>query len=275
MAFSALHALFVTLVSIRERNRLNDRAVKYRTDAIEAEKANAAKSQFLATMSHELRTPLNAVIGYAEIMQEDLEDGRMASPDDAKRIVGAGRNLLGLINDVLDLSKIEAGKMQVDLAPASIGEVVRTVSDLCAHIAEKNGNTLTVSIDAKIGDVVTDAARLRQCVLNLVSNACKFTTDGQVRVSASRVDDRVRIEVSDTGIGISDEQAARLFRPFEQADSSTTRKYGGTGLGLAITKKLCELLGGDVELKSTLGRGTTITLWLPLTPAELAQAKAA
>jgi signal transduction histidine kinase len=266
----------LTMVSgfaIRDRNALIDKAVRYRTEAVDSERANAAKSQFLATMSHELRTPLNAVIGYAEIIRDDLVDGRAPRQDDAVRIAAAARSLLGLINDVLDLSKIEAGKLEIELAPARLSDIVRTAADLSAHIATANGDRVSITIDPDAEEIVTDAARLRQCMLNLVSNACKFTHDGAIAIRARREGARVRIDVADTGIGMSEDQTQRVFEPFQQADSSTTRRYGGTGLGLAITKKLCALLGAEIALQSASGEGTTVTIWLPAAPkAALAQA---
>jgi signal transduction histidine kinase len=213
------------------------------------------------------------VIGYAEIIRDDLADGRAPRQDDAVRIAAAARSLLGLINDVLDLSKIEAGKLEIELAPARLSDIVRTAADLSAHIATANGDRVSITIDPDAEEIVTDAARLRQCMLNLVSNACKFTHDGAIAIRARREGARVRIDVADTGIGMSEDQTQRVFEPFQQADSSTTRRYGGTGLGLAITKKLCALLGAEIALQSAPGEGTTVTIWLPAAPkAALAQA---
>ena len=229
-----------------------------------AENANRAKSGFLANMSHELRTPLNAVIGYAEILEEDLKSkGNAAGAEDAVRIHRAARNLLGLINDVLDLSKIEAGKMDAVIAEVDIrtlaGEVVETV----ANAAAQRGNSINVSIDPNVHMARTDEVRLRQCLLNLLSNACKFTENGTVKLTirgiADRDGDLISFSVQDTGIGMTAEEVSRLFQAFTQADATTTRKYGGTGLGLMITRNLARLLGGDVVASSVFGEGSTFT----------------
>ncbi|MCM5571628.1 ATP-binding protein [Burkholderiaceae bacterium FT117] len=235
-----------------------------------AESANRAKSAFLANMSHELRTPLNAIIGYSEMLQEDLGDQADAALlDDLKKIQGAGKHLLGLINDVLDLAKIEAGKIDLVVDRFSPGLVIEEVCATALPLVRKQGNQLEKRVPADLGTITGDSIRLRQVLLNLLSNAGKFTHDGSVTVSASRAagDDGaecLRLEVADTGIGMSDEQRAKLFRPFTQADSTTTRKYGGTGLGLAISKRLVELMGGRIEVRSALGRGTSFIVTLPV-----------
>jgi signal transduction histidine kinase len=279
MTFASIHALGVVYNAIKDRNRINERALKYRLEAAQATEANAAKSQFVATMSHELRTPLNAVIGYAELMREEMADGKAANEQDLERIASAGRNLLGLINDVLDLSKVEAGAMETEFTTVRVSELVNGAADLCRHIAAANNSQLSVALDPRIDIVVTDHGRLRQCLVNLISNACKFTKDGEVHVTTRREEapegSRLVVEIADTGIGISPEQRARLFQPFMQADSSTTRAYGGTGLGLVITKRITALLGGDVDLQSELGKGTTMTLWIPAAPVARADARAA
>ena len=230
-----------------------------------ADAANIAKSQFLATMSHELRTPLNAVIGYAEILGEDLEsNGDKASADDAGRIHRAARDLLGLINEVLDFSKIEAGRMEIRLAHSHIPTLIEEAVETTRHIAAANNNTLNARMPADMGDVFTDPTRLRQCLLNLLSNACKFTSDGTISVHARVENAMLVIDVADTGVGIAPDQAERLFQPFVQADGSFTRKQGGTGLGLVITRKLARLMGGDVSFVSAPGEGSTFTLSFPL-----------
>lgn len=246
-------------------HRLLKEIVEARDDA---EQASVAKSQFLANMSHELRTPLNAIINYAEMVEEDLEGLDADQPkEDIRKICNAGRQLLRLINEILDLSKIEAGKMEVDAhkfsVPDLIGEAVNTI----APLVEKNGNTLRVSISDDIGKAYTDSHKLRQCLLNLLSNACKFTENGSIHLKAEldSTDRRrtLQFSVLDSGIGMSQEQVARLFEAFTQADTSTTRRYGGTGLGLAITKRLARLLGGGVSVESVLGEGSTFVLTLP------------
>jgi signal transduction histidine kinase len=224
----------------------------------EAERANAAKSEFLATMSHELRTPLNAVIGYSEIIEEDMR-GEGRSAHDATRIQIAGRHLLSLVNAVLDLSKIEAGQLELHCEPVEIDRIVADIVATLQQAVQDRGNTLTVECPQGLG-CITDAVMLRQCLLNLMSNANKFTQGGAVRLVVSGRRDVVAFAVSDTGIGMTQAQVARLFQPFTQADSSITRRYGGTGLGLAITRRLARLLGGDVTVVSVPGAGSTFTL---------------
>ena len=242
---------------------------------IAAEEANQTKSDFLANMSHELRTPLNAIIGYAQILQEDAEDaGQDEMAPDLKKIESAGKHLLGLINDILDLSKIEAGRMEVFLEAVSLSALTEEVRTLTAPLAAANGNTVKTDIGPGLELIQTDVTKLKQSLLNLVGNACKFTKGGQVGLKVERQarDDGpwVVFTVSDTGIGMTPEQQAKLFQAFTQADSSTTRQFGGTGLGLAITKRLCHLLGGDVEVSSEPGVGSRFVISLPLTSPDQA-----
>jgi signal transduction histidine kinase len=230
----------------------------------EADEANEAKSQFLANMSHELRTPLNAVIGLTEMLKEDAtDDGYDDYVEPLDRIHGASRHLLTLINDVLDLSKIEAGKIELFFETFLISDIMRDIVSTSQPLANKNNNELILENNLKLNSVYADQTRVRQIVLNLVSNACKFTEDGQVTIglAAKSTEEQqiLEISVSDTGIGMSEEQVGRLFQAFTQADSSTTRKYGGTGLGLIITKHLSRIMGGDVTVSSTEGKGTTFT----------------
>ena len=239
-----------------------------------AEQANQTKSEFLANMSHELRTPLNAIIGYAQILQEDAEDaGQDEMTPDLKKIENAGKHLLGLINDILDLSKIEAGRMEIYLEPVSVPALADEVRTLTAPLASANGNRVEVTIDPAIGSIQTDVTKLKQSLLNLVSNACKFTKEGRVgldvRLQDGAAGREIVFEVSDSGIGMTPEQQAKLFQAFSQADASTTRKFGGTGLGLAITKRLCNLLGGDVAVTSEEGQGSRFAITLPLRAAEI------
>ena len=241
------------------------------------EEASQHKSQFLANMSHELRTPLNAIIGVTEMLREDAgELNREDEIEPLDRVVGAGRHLLGLINDILDLSKIEAGKMDIHLEEFAIAPLIADAVKTVETLATKNNNRLVVDCPPTIGVIQADQTRVRQALLNLLSNANKFTERGTVTVKAERHQDAGRdwitIAVSDTGIGLTPEQVGKLFREFSQADSSTTRKYGGTGLGLAISRRFCQLMDGDITVESELGRGSTFTIRLPASAATEAPA---
>jgi signal transduction histidine kinase/CheY-like chemotaxis protein len=231
-----------------------------------AEAASRTKSQFLANMSHELRTPLNAIIGYGEMLHEEAtETGQEELLPDLKRITDAGRHLLGVINDILDLSKIEAGKMDVFLEDVELAPLIDEVRSIIEPLSARNGNVLEMRCAADIGTMRTDRTKLKQSLLNLLSNAGKFTKDGRLTLTVERIDggDKVRFAVADTGIGMSEEQLERLFQAFSQADASTTKRYGGTGLGLAITRHFCLMLGGEVGVSSKLGEGSTFTMTLP------------
>ncbi len=230
--------------------------------------ASQHKSQFLANMSHELRTPLNAIIGVTEMLQEDARDlGREDEKEPLERVLRAAHHLLALINDILDLSKIEAGKMDLHLESFALGPLLEEIATTIQPLAEKTGNTISVEYGPDIGVMQADQTRVRQALLNLASNANKFTERGAVRIEAgrSREDgkDWITIAIADTGIGMTPEQVARLFQEFVQADASTTRKYGGTGLGLAISQRFCRMMGGDITVQSEPGRGSTFTLRLP------------
>jgi PAS domain S-box-containing protein len=240
-----------------------------------AEAANLAKSQFLANMSHELRTPLNAIIGYSEMLKEDAVD---LEPEDfipdLERIHAAGKHLLGLINDVLDLSKIEAGKMELHLESFALSTLLKEVISTVQPLIEKNVNTLEVICTEPVGEIYADMTKLRQILVNLLSNAAKFTENGLILVEVIRQqqddEDWIYCRVADDGIGITHEQRTKLFRAFTQADASTTRKYGGTGLGLAITKQFVEMMGGSIYLISEFAQGSLFTIKLPtlVSPAE-------
>ncbi|MES2940574.1 MAG: ATP-binding protein [Pseudomonadota bacterium] len=231
-----------------------------------AEAANRSKSQFLANMSHELRTPLNAIIGYSEMLAEELQD--LQRPDfvqDLERITTSGKHLLSVINEVLDLSKIEAGRMDVFLETFEVKPLLKGAIAAIAPLAAANGNRLDLRVADGVGAMHSDQTKLRQIVLNLVSNACKFTEGGTIAVAVEPAPgDALSIAVRDTGIGMAPEQLARLFQPFTQADASITRKYGGTGLGLTISRSFAQMMGGDIAVASTPGEGSTFTLRLPL-----------
>jgi signal transduction histidine kinase len=229
--------------------------------------ASQHKSQFLANMSHELRTPLNAIIGVSEMLREDAEALKQDT-EPLDRVLGAGRHLLALINDILDLSKIEAGRMELQLEDFALAPLIDGVVKTVEPLAAKNENRLAVNCDGAIGRLHADQMRLRQALLNLMSNANKFTERGTITVHSRQAQengrDWVTIAVADTGIGMTLEQMGKLFQEFSQADASTTRKYGGTGLGLAISKRFCEMMGGDITVESEVGRGSTFTIRLPM-----------
>jgi signal transduction histidine kinase/CheY-like chemotaxis protein len=259
-------ALTVFRDNAREIRAAREEAERSRA---EAEAASRTKSAFLANMSHELRTPLNAIIGYSEILVEDATDrGDKTSIADLEKIQGAGKHLLGLINDILDLSKIEAGRMDVYLEQVFLNVLIDEVKSIVEPMVRKNDNRLAIECAPDIGSMRTDLVKLKQGLINLLSNAAKFTKQGKVtlRVWRQREGDgrtSVKFAVADTGIGMNDEQMARLFQAFTQADSSTTRTFGGTGLGLAITKHFCTMLGGSIDVASKPGQGATFTISLP------------
>lgn len=233
-----------------------------------AEEANRAKSIFLANMSHELRTPLNAIIGYSEMLQEETQElGELAAVEDLQKIQSAGKHLLSLINDILDLSKIEAGKMGLHLETFDIAEMIDEIASTVQPAVAKNGNTLQVDIAKDVGEMRADLPKVRQILLNLLSNSCKFTDRGTITLSVDRktIDHRdwLQFEVEDMGIGITAEQKENLFREFSQADSSISRKYGGTGLGLAITHRFVQIMRGSITVDSEPGRSSTFTIQLP------------
>ena len=269
---------------LEQQKQLLEEEVKLRTVELlaakeAAEAANIAKSQFLANMSHELRTPLNAIIGYSEMLQEEAEDlDQKDLIPDLKRIHGAGTHLLGLINDILDLSKIESGKVELYLETVNISLLIREIIIMVRPLVEKNANVLVVDCADNLGYMKTDLTKVRQSLFNLLSNACKFTKKGKITINVEKEYRKsgklngeeqksailyILFKVTDTGVGISPERMEKLFQPFTQADASTTREYGGTGLGLAITKKLSRIMGGDIFVESEVGKGSTFTIILP------------
>ena len=226
------------------------------------------KSQFLANMSHELRTPLNAIIGLTEMMVNNAARfGTEKAAEPLRRVHRAGTHLLGLVNQVLDLSKIEAGKLELSPESVSLQPLIDEVVDTARQLAEQKKNRLSVKYPDDLGALTVDPMRLRQILLNLLSNACKFTTQGEVSLNVRRAaldgGNWMEFAVADTGIGMSPDQLNKLFEEFTQADASTARQYGGTGLGLAITRKLCEMMGGDVTVTSEVGKGSVFTVRLP------------
>jgi signal transduction histidine kinase len=230
----------------------------------EAEAASRAKSQFLASVSHELRTPLNAIIGYSELLKEEIADLGVAQlAGDLTRIEASGRLLLALINDILDLSKIEAGKMEIHAETFALGPLLDEVTATVGPLVEKRANTLVVEGAADVGQLHADRTKLTQMLLNLLSNASKFTERGTITLGVRRTNGLMEFVVRDTGIGMTQEQMGRLFQAFSQAEASTASKYGGTGLGLAITRRFSELMGGGVTVSSTPGAGSVFTLTLP------------
>jgi len=255
----------ITMLKQREAE-LADLVHKLEIARDAANEASRTKSTFLANMSHELRTPLNAIIGYSEILQEDVADlGQESLMTDLKKIEASGRHLLGLINDILDLSKVEAGRTELYIEDVDLASLFEEVQVIVAPLIQKNSNTLELRLADDLGSIRTDRTKLKQSVLNVLSNANKFTENGRLRVVAERFQaDRpmVRIAISDTGIGMDEEQLGRLFQAFGQVDASTTKKYGGTGLGLAITRHFCQLLRGDITVKSKPGEGSTFTITL-------------
>ena len=229
-----------------------------------ADKANRAKSAFLANMSHELRTPMNAIIGYSEMLKEEAEDlGDTRYLPDLQKIHGAGRHLLGLINDVLDLSKVEAGKMTLFIEEFEVAKLVEDVAATVQPLIARNGNKLEVNCPASVGLMKADMTKVRQVLFNLLSNSSKFTENGTITLRMKSEISNFKFEIQDTGIGMTRDQMAKLFEAFQQADASTTRKFGGTGLGLAISRKFCRLMGGDIAVISEPGKGSTFTVTLP------------
>jgi signal transduction histidine kinase len=271
-----LREIAVRTVILEEANRDETRQAVELAEVVErlrfsqqqVEAATRAKSEFLANMSHELRTPLNAITLYSELLHENaVEAKREDEAADLTRIRQASKHLLGLINDVLDLSKVEAGKMELHLETFAIKPVLQELAATIEGLVRKNGNQLTVRISDHVGAMHADLTKTRQILFNLLSNAAKFTSNGRVILHVRRLSsvDRESIEfvVEDTGIGLTDEQQTRLFRPFAQGDASIARQYGGTGLGLALVWQFCQMMGGDVHATGAPGAGARFTVKLP------------
>jgi PAS domain S-box-containing protein len=271
LAVSQVEVSDVTLFAgiCRDLTQQKDRERDLEEARQEAEEANRAKSEFLANMSHELRTPLNAIIGFSEMLHDgfagELDE---VQTDYAGEVLRSGQHLLGLINTILDLAKIEAGKLELFLEDFDVTTLVGDVAAIAELLAKKNGNTLIVDVEPDLAAMRSDLTQVRQCLLNLLSNACKFTSEGEVRLTVRRLGtgpgSSVRFEIADNGIGMTSEQVDRVFDAFTQADASTSRQYGGTGLGLNITRRLVTLLGGQLDVESTHGVGTTFAIELPL-----------
>ena len=237
-------------------------------ERIKAQSANQIKSNFMANMSHELRTPMNAIIGYCELLMEIYEGKDTETVDDLSKIHVSAKHLLKLIDDILDLSKIEAGKIELDYSYISLKDILAEVSKTIYPKLKEQKNELIVNIDPEIVPDYFDEVKLKQVLLNLVSNACKFTHSGAISIDAYlRKESDAHyyiIDVRDSGIGMTEKQCAEVFKPYTQADSSTTKKYGGTGLGLTISKNYCEMMGGRIEVSSEIGKGSEFKVIIPV-----------
>jgi signal transduction histidine kinase len=258
--------LVLTMEDVTERRRADEEAAEAKEAA---ETANKTKSLFLANMSHELRTPLNAILGYSEMLQEEAVERKLVGEfgADLEKINGAVKHLLTLINDILDFSKIEAGKMDLYLEDFDLSQMIDDVASTIRPMVEKTANTLRLQRTPDLGTIHADQVKVRQALLNLLSNAVKFTHEGHITLEADRESlnghEWIVFRVTDTGIGLSPEQIVKLFRNFTQADASTTRNFGGTGLGLVLTRRYCQMMGGDVTVRSVPGQGSIFTIKLP------------
>ncbi|MEL6334498.1 MAG: ATP-binding protein, partial [Cyanobacteria bacterium J06626_26] len=248
--------------------RVSERTAELEEAKEAAESATRTKSAFLANMSHELRTPLNSIIGYSEILQEEAElSGDEDSIPDLRKIQGSSRHLLNLINSILDLSKIEAGRMELQLAPMSIADLAQDVMETIHPVAEAKFNTVVLNNESTVDSIESDFDKLRQCLLNLLSNANKFTQEGEltltIKTMSYQTENYLEFIVTDTGIGMEPDQLEKIFEAFTQADTASTRRYGGTGLGLTITREFVRMLGGTISAQSEMGKGSTFTVLIP------------
>lgn len=261
---------FVYGVFVKRSNEYRDRIDYVKTEELkilreQAQNASKAKSDFLANMSHELRTPLNAILGYSEMLIEEAEDDELETyASDLAKIQSSGEHLLTLINDILDLSKIEAGKMELHIEEFEFEKHLNQIEATAKPLVEKNGNKFILENNVSIKSLKNDQTKLRQILFNMLSNAAKFTKEGTVTLSISAIEKDIKFAVTDTGIGMNEEQLGKVFDEFTQAEASTAKDYGGTGLGLPISKKMTELMGGKMEVESEEGKGTTFSITIPL-----------
>ncbi len=261
---------FVYSVFVKRSNEYKDRIDYVKTEELkilreQAQNASKAKSDFLANMSHELRTPLNAILGYSEMLMEEAEDDELESyAADLAKIQSSGEHLLTLINDILDLSKIEAGKMDLHIEEFEFVKHLAQIEATAKPLVEKNGNKFILENNATFEKLKNDQTKLRQILFNMLSNAAKFTKEGSVTLSINTIEKDVRFAVTDTGIGMNEEQLGKVFDEFTQAEASTAKDYGGTGLGLPISKKMTEMMGGKMEVESEEGKGTTFSITIPV-----------
>ena len=261
---------FVYGVFVKRSNEYRDRIDYVKTEELkilreQAQNASKAKSDFLAKMSHELRTPLNAIIGYSEMLMEEAEDDELETyAEDLEKIHSSGEHLLTLINDILDLSKIEAGKMDLHIEEFEFEKHLTQIEATGKPLVEKNGNQFLLDNNVSIKKLRNDQTKLRQILFNMLSNAAKFTKKGAVTLRINTFEDNIKFAVTDTGIGMNDEQLGKIFDEFTQAKSSTSKDYGGTGLGLPISKKMTEMMGGIMEVESEEGKGTTFSITIPV-----------
>jgi hypothetical protein len=256
-------------INLEMEQRIAERTAELAAATEKAEAANPVKSAFLANMSHELRTPLNSIIGFTGIIINELAGPlNLEQKKQLKMVQGSSRHLLNLINDVLDISKIEAGELEISCEKFSMRNVVNQVAESLMPLAEQKGLSFSVKIAPEVDMLTSDERRIRQVLINLANNAIKFTEKGAVKIICLMRDSRIQVEIADSGIGIKDEDIGKLFKPFQQLDTGISRRYEGTGLGLSVCKRILEMLGGDIRVKSQFGKGSIFTFTLPLNPEE-------